>query len=642
MAWWQLGKRSEEDAYRPVHLVFSIRKKLLAGFTAVLLLLVVVALTNVYQIEVSRRYSDQVTNLNIPATLASMELSKEVYASILNLNGWIITKNKKFQDNFNNTWVNIRSLVFRNDEYSHQWKNQDDVRLWLKIQSDLVALHEVQMEMLRNSEDPEKNKQMMAQQILPLSNQILADLGSAYSYGPRGANQGLVFKLKQNLENNTIKFISDIRILQINQWAMLGAGIFLAILIASITARSICRPLYSAIHIARELAAGRRDLSIVANRRDETGELLNALGEMQTSIRHAEKKLIDSEARVQQLLSDLQSRVVEYRDLIEKVADGDLRQHLVIEGNDDLSKLGRHLNEMTDGLSNITAEIAGAIHKMGGNLDQVEEAVNAQAASAAEQAAAVTQTVTIIEQIKATSSQTLEKANSLAELADRTREQSKKGLDAVEKTTTGMQDIQSKVKAIANSILALTEQTKKIGETTAAVNSLAERSKLLALNASIEAAKAGEAGKGFGVVATEIKDLAEQSQQATAQVQEILGEIQQATERAALATEEGGKGVNEGLHLIDQTGQVIHHLSEVIHESSRSNHQIVAAVKQEAAGIEQIAQAMAEINTATDQFVTFTNQTSSVANQLAEITVKLKDSIKRYKISNRFHQREDD
>ena len=98
MWWWQLGKKSDEDAYRPVHLIFSIRKKLLAGFTAVLLLLVIVALTNIYQIEVSRRYSDQVTTLNIPATLASMELSNEVYASILNLNGWLITKNQKFQE----------------------------------------------------------------------------------------------------------------------------------------------------------------------------------------------------------------------------------------------------------------------------------------------------------------------------------------------------------------------------------------------------------------------------------------------------------------------------------------------------------------------------------------------------------------
>lgn len=85
--------------------------------------------------------------------------------------------------------------------------------------------------------------------------------------------------------------------------------------------------------------------------------------------------------------------------------------------------------------------------------------------------------------------------------------------------------IRGKVNYIAKTILALSEQTQQIGEITEVVNGLAQQSKMLALNASIEAAKGGDAGKGFAVVADEVKDLAEQSQQSTAQVQNILLDI---------------------------------------------------------------------------------------------------------------------
>src|SRR5206468_6485887 len=89
--------------------------------------------------------------------------------------------------------------------------------------------------------------------------------------------------------------------------------------------------------------------------------------------------------------------------------------------------------------------------------------------------------------------------------------------------------IQTQMESIADSVVKLSEQGQAIGEIIATVNDLAEQSNLLAVNASIEAAKAGEQGKGFAVVAQEVKSLAEQSKQATAQVRNLLNDIQKAT-----------------------------------------------------------------------------------------------------------------
>ena len=605
-----------------------IRGKLLLGFSAIVIILVIGTVLNIYNIEASKVHSSKLLALEIPSVLTNIEIKSEINASLANLSLWSISNNKVYRDRFQKNWQKIDSYIAKIDDYSRKWKSGKSLALWAEIKRELGSLQILQNKVLDSTN--ENTKALLHEKITPEVSRILTILGTIDNKVTSDAS-GLIPLQKAILIEDTASFIKDVNDIQLNQWIMMIVGALLAAFIAFFTAKRITDPLNNAIGVARQIASGSRDVAINTKGRDESADLLRALHDMQASIRSAETKLQDSEVQVKSLLDGLEHRVVQYRDLIKQVAAGDLRQRVKVEGDDDLAELGKHLNSMTGSLSNITGQIAKAIYKMGSNLNQVEEAMSSQAASASEQAAAVTETITIIDQIKETSTQTLEKANSLAESADRTRTEGQNGLNAVKRTTDGMHDIHSKVEAIAESILALTDKTKKISETTAAVNDLAERSKLLALNASIEAAKAGDAGKGFAVVAVEIKDLAEQSQHATAQVEEILEDIRKATEGVVIATEEGSRGVLEGLKSIDETGQVITHLGEALDESSASNHQIVAAVQQEAAGIEQIAQAISEINTATGQFVDFTNQTSAVAKQFAEISNRLQESIKIYK-----------
>src|SRR5262249_780903 len=160
--------------------------------------------------------------------------------------------------------------------------------------------------------------------------------------------------------------------------------------------------------------------------------------------------------------------------------------------------------------------------------------------------AAINETTTTLEEIRSISRQTQEKAETLGETAERTRNEGERGAQIVETTIHGMELVRTQVNDIAEKILALSEQTHQIGETTDTLNRLAEQLKMLSLNASIEAAKAGEAGKGFAVVAAEVKELAEQSSQATVQVNAILQDIRRATDKAVMATEEGSKGVDRG------------------------------------------------------------------------------------------------
>jgi methyl-accepting chemotaxis protein len=127
------------------------------------------------------------------------------------------------------------------------------------------------------------------------------------------------------------------------------------------------------------------------------------------------------------------------------------------------------------------------------------------------------------------------------------------------------------------------------------VNGLAEKSNLLAVNASIEASHAGEVGKGFKVVAQEIKALAEQSKQATDQVRSILHEIQKAITASALALEQGLKSVNEGSQKSKDAVQTIEILSNSIEGTAKISRDIAIASRQQFLSIDENAAATKQL-----------------------------------------------
>src|SRR5262249_22617799 len=158
-----------------------------------------------------------------------------------------------------------------------------------------------------------------------------------------------------------------------------------------------------------------------------------------------------------------------------------------------------------------------------------------------QQASAINETSSTASEIAQTSQQATEYATSVIKITEKSEDLSRDGQKVVSESVAGMEKLGEQVRAIAASITDLSERTLQIGDIIATVKDVAEQSNLLALNASIEAAKAGEHGRGFAVVAMEMRNLAEQSKLAAGQVRAILSEVQKGTRVAVAATEEGSR-----------------------------------------------------------------------------------------------------
>ena len=153
----------------------------------------------------------------------------------------------------------------------------------------------------------------------------------------------------------------------------------------------------------------------------------------------------------------------------------------------------------------------------------------------------MSETTATVEEVKQTAQLSNQKAKFVSESAHRATQISESGKRSVAESIEAMKQIREQMESIAESIVRLSEQGQAIGEIMLTVNDLAEQSNLLAVNASIEAAKAGEQGKGFAVVTQEVRNLAEQSKQATVQVRSILNDIQKATNAAVMVTEQAAR-----------------------------------------------------------------------------------------------------
>jgi methyl-accepting chemotaxis protein len=387
-------------------------------------------------------------------------------------------------------------------------------------------------------------------------------------------------------------------------------GTVLALIIAGLAGflitRNVAGPLASLTKAAERITVGDLGASIeVGERADEVGVLGRAFQRMVQSLRGMAA-------------------------IAERIANGDLRASLQPQSAEDA--LGHALVKM---IVNLRAQIGGMVEGatvLGSAASEIVASTSQLASGASESAAAVSETTTTVEEIRQTAQMANQKARAVSDTAQRAVQMSTTGRKSAEDALAGMARIRTQMDSIGESMMRLSEQTQAIGQIIASVEDLAAQSNLLAVNAAIEAAKAGEQGKGFGVVAQEVKSLAEQSRQATDRVRTLLSDIQKATTAAVMATEQGNKAVEAGNKQTETAGETIQTLVGSVSEAAQAATQIAASSQQQLVGMDQVAGAMENIKQASTQNVASARQLETAARNLSDLGQRLKTLVENYSV----------
>ncbi len=259
--------------------------------------------------------------------------------------------------------------------------------------------------------------------------------------------------------------------------------------------------------------------------------------------------------------------------------------------------------------------------------------VTTQLATASSQTAStVNDTSDTVEGVRKKTDIVILKSKSVSEKAMKAITVSGEGQKSVQEILDGMNHIQRQMDTIGMSVIKLSEQSQAIGEIIATVTDISEQSNLLAVNASIEAAKAGDFGRGFAVVAHEIHNLAEQSKQATANIRTILTDIQRGVSSTVVSTEQGTRSVADAVRLTRDAREAIEVLTRSIADSSREAIEITSSIQEQAAGVDQISLAMEKIRDAAQKNLEITRKAEKTAEDLHELGVRLKKLTVQYHV----------
>lgn len=277
---------------------------------------------------------------------------------------------------------------------------------------------------------------------------------------------------------------------------------------------------------------------------------------------------------------------------------GDAMNMLTSETAKVLGNVTTVSNAVSNAVQQMKQSSDSVIHAAGQNQTEVESTVRE-----------LTQVATTLNQL----AQIAQKANESSEQAVRNTRQA---LGTVDKTVSGINESRDLIRETEKRIKRLGERSQEISQVVGIINSIAERTGLLALNASMQATAAGEAGRGFALVAEEVKRLSENAREATREITTLVSSIQSETSETVLTMNSAITQVVDVSRLADQAGNEMRGVQQAT-EDLASNVRTIAATSTEQARAGQTLQtsAMAIQQASRETSRQLTNQ-NELANKL--------------------------
>jgi methyl-accepting chemotaxis protein len=235
-----------------------------------------------------------------------------------------------------------------------------------------------------------------------------------------------------------------------------------------------------------------------------------------------------------------------------------------------------------------TEEISSSIEQMFNSIKQVTGSSGKLLELSETTAAAINQMVLSIERIA-------KNAENTRRFHHETNEAAMNGQDSMQKVVASMDKIREVVASATQTIQNLESKSQEIGSILDVIDTIADQTALLALNASIIAAQAGEHGKGFAVVAAEIKELATRVASSTKEIAQIVKGVQHQSANAVEVIREGNKEVDEGVKLVHLAGKVLDHITLSAKSSLTAANEIVHAIQEQKASTQKVMESVNEV-----------------------------------------------
>lgn len=404
--------------------------------------------------------------------------------------------------------------------------------------------------------------------------------------------------------------------------ALLGsaAALAAALVLVFFIVRSFTKQINAITELFHQIGIGNFQARARVVSSDELGEVAQVLNNYLLPLVQSREEKDAIQGSIQKLLEEISG-----------VAEGDLTRDAEVTA-DVTGAIADSFNYMIDQLRQIIGNVQGATLQVSTSASQVHATAETLVQGSAVQAEQIANTTKAVDEMATSIRQVSENAVMSATVAEQAKSNAQQGAGAVQNTIQGMGRIRDKMQETAKRIKRLGESSQQIGEIVQLIDDIADRTSILALNASIQAAMAGEAGRGFAVVAEEVERLAERSTNSTKKIASLIKTIQSETNEAITSMEECTHEVVEGSGLANDAGKALGEIESVSNKLAELIQSISLAARQQARASEGIAKSMTDISSVTQQTASGTRQASDAVNQLASLADELRGSVSTFRL----------
>lgn len=407
------------------------------------------------------------------------------------------------------------------------------------------------------------------------------------------------------------------------------AGSLLALLLAGVIgfylARSIARNITHVADVAQQAAAGNLQARARLESEDEIGHMAKAFNLMLDRL----TSLVSTEEE----RDTMQKRLVQFLVLVSDVGKGDLTKRGEVTA-DMFGNLADGFNLMIQRFAQLMKQVRESAERVNRSAGALRDNAGQMAGTAKHQADESMRTLGAVEQLAVSMRQVAETAGASSDSARQVLKATEDGRVAVQETVQDMQRIRSAVQRMSKQVKALGDRSLEISQIVSTIREIANQTNLLALNAAIEAAGAGEAGARFGVVADQVRKLAESSTHATREIADLVKVIQSETQHAVVAMEHETQAVEAGSASALRTGDVFKEISTIAQRSSELAQSIAAAATNQTASTDQVGRSIKDFTGGALATQKATDSARATVEDMVKLAEGLTASVSQFKLTS--------
>jgi methyl-accepting chemotaxis protein len=319
-------------------------------------------------------------------------------------------------------------------------------------------------------------------------------------------------------------------------------------------------------------------------------------------------------------------------DLARVVASGNLRENIVVQGQDEPAQLLNALQQMQLSLRGTIQQISSSASQLASASKQLHAVTDESTRGLHQQNAEIEQAATAVNEMTSAVEEVARNAVSTSEASRQADQTSRSGSEQVGQTVGSIAQLADDVTRTSDNVEQLASHVQDISEVLSVIRAIAEQTNLLALNAAIEAARAGEQGRGFAVVADEVRALAHRTQQSTQEIEQIISAIHQGTSQAVASMRISCERVDSTLEVARAAGAALDEITQAISAINERNLVIASASEEQAHVAREVDRNLVNIRDLSLQSSAGADQTTAASQELSRLAVELHAAVQRFQI----------